>query len=118
MGDHHEVAADGGRKLVHRAGIPARLGAAGTAGTEPVRVVTMHSAKGAEFQRVIVLHVEDQVVPDAVAIAAADGSDVDDVLQRERFLLYVACSRARDDLVVSWSGQPSRFLAGLVERAG
>jgi superfamily I DNA/RNA helicase len=34
------------------------------------------------------------------------------VLLRERSLLYVAASRARDQLLVTWAGQPSELLVG------
>jgi superfamily I DNA/RNA helicase len=38
--------------------------------------------------------------------------DRPDVLLRERSLLYVAASRARDQLLVTWAGQPSELLVG------
>jgi superfamily I DNA/RNA helicase len=102
-----------------RVGVKARLVASdGATGAEPVHVVTMHSAKGGEFERVIVLHVDDETVPDSYALAQVDADERQDQLARERFLLYVACSRARDQLVITWSGEPSRFLSGLVTAAG
>ena len=54
-------------------------------------------------------------MPDSYALGQVDADEQEDQLARERFLLYVACSRARDKLVITWSGQPSRFIAGLVE---
>ena len=35
-----------------------------------------------------------------------------DAMQRERSLFYVAATRARDELVVLWSGEPTSFLPG------
>jgi hypothetical protein len=46
-------------------------------------------------------------VPPAVSTAASEGPAL---LGRERSLFYVACSRARDELVVTWAGAPSPFL--------
>ncbi|MBK8078165.1 MAG: ATP-dependent helicase [Kineosporiaceae bacterium] len=101
-------------RSLNAAGVPASVGGAGQRGDRrPVHVLTMHSAKGAEFRHVLLLHADDDTVPERAAVDTADADERDDVLLRERLLLYVACSRARDDLVVTWSGRPSRFLAGL-----
>jgi superfamily I DNA/RNA helicase len=103
------------QQALTRAGIKARLvGAERATGNEPVHVVTMHSAKGSEYRYVVVLHADDQTIPDSYALSQVDPDERDDQLARERFLLYVACSRAREQLVITWSGQPSRFLAGLL----
>jgi superfamily I DNA/RNA helicase len=72
----------------------------------------MHSMKGLEFQCVAVVDVRDKVVPHERAIVS---NDVDkaahlESVQRERCVLYVACTRARDRLYVSHSGTPSPFL--------
>ena len=104
-------AEDLARRLVS-AGLPARhIGADDEGGTTPVLVATMHRAKGTEFRRVLVMHAETGTLPEPVALAAAD--DTDDAEARERFLLYVACSRAREDLVISWAGAPSPFLKNI-----
>jgi superfamily I DNA/RNA helicase len=63
-----------------------------------VRVGTMHRFKGLEFRCVAVVDCDDDSVQRS--------QDV----QRERCVLYVACTRAREDLWVGWSGTPSRFL--------
>ena len=106
--------ADNAARLLGAAGLAAGLSGASGREDRPVLVSTMHSAKGAEYQHVLVLHADDDTIPERMAVDAADADERDDVLLRERLLLYVACSRARDDLVVTWSGKPSRFLAGLV----
>ena len=79
---------------------------------ESVRVGTMHSMKGLEFQAVAVIGVSDGVVPapSAVTGAAEDPVAHAQDLQRERCLLFVALTRARDHLYISYSGAPSAFL--------
>lgn len=78
--------------------------------TKGVRVATMHRAKGIEFTRVVVAGASDSFVPFQWLLDNASEEDRPDIEQRERLLLYVACTRARDQLVVSWHGRPSRFL--------
>ncbi len=77
-----------------------------------VRAGTMHAMKGLEFQAVAVLGVEQDLVPEPTAVTAEDEDPVAHVqdLQRERCVLFVACTRARDQLYVSATGQPSVFL--------
>ena len=81
-----------------------------------VNVGTMHRAKGLEFKAVFVLGVEDSVVPPASLVAKTkEPADLEALLVRERNLLYVALTRARDEAFVFWSGTPSRFLAPVLE---
>jgi superfamily I DNA/RNA helicase len=77
-----------------------------------VRVGTMHSLKGLEFQCVAVVGVEEGLVPHPKALVPpeVDKASHRESLQRERCVLYVACTRARDRLYVSYSGPPSPFL--------
>ncbi|GGL10524.1 UvrD-helicase domain-containing protein [Planomonospora parontospora] len=77
-----------------------------------VRVTTLHGMKGREFRRVAVIGVADGVVPapDSLTPAEEDLSARAHDLQRERGLLYVACTRARELLYVSHSGRASPFL--------
>jgi hypothetical protein len=77
-----------------------------------VRVTTLHGMKGLEFRRVAVIGVADGVVPapDSLTPAGEDLSARAHDLQRERGLLYVACTRARELLYVSHSGRASPFL--------
>jgi superfamily I DNA/RNA helicase len=79
---------------------------------DAVRVGTMHSMKGLEFQAVAVIGVSDGVVPapSALTDAAEDPVAHAQDLQRERCLLFVALTRARDHLYISYSGAPSTFL--------
>lgn len=81
-------------------------------GGAAVQVGTMHSSKGLEFARLAVIGVNaDRVpLPYAVTPEAEDAEQHRHDLQRERCLLYVACTRARDALIVTSSGQPSPLL--------
>ena len=78
--------------------------------TRPV-VLTMHTAKGMEFSRVILFDVSDGSIPLPWALKEYAPEEMDDALLRERSLLYVAASRARDELVVSWKGKPSSLIS-------
>jgi superfamily I DNA/RNA helicase len=77
---------------------------------EATWVDTMRFAKGLEFKAVLLLDCGVGMIPDPSAVAAADPEDREGVIERERNLLYVAMTRARDELVVSWSGKPSPFM--------
>ena len=77
-----------------------------------VRVGTMHRAKGLEFKAVWVAGVEAGLLPVSKALqVAVDPKSRDDAIKLERSLLYVAMTRARHRLTVSWSGRPSEFLS-------
>lgn len=74
----------------------------------------MHLAKGLEFRAVVVVACDDEVLPLQERIeAVADDSDLAEVYDTERHLLYVACTRARDHLLVSSGDMPSEFLEDL-----
>ncbi len=90
----------------------ATVGLSAKSSRNAVRIGTMHSMKGLEFQAVAVIGVSDGVVPspNAVTAEATDPLAHAQDLQRERCLLFVACTRARDHLYVSYSGTPSPFL--------
>jgi superfamily I DNA/RNA helicase len=79
---------------------------------DAVRVGTMHRMKGLEFQAVAVIDVADGTIPAPAAVTpvAEDPLAHAQDLQRERCLLFVACTRARDHLFISYSGSPSPFL--------
>ena len=73
-------------------------------------VMTMHRAKGMEFSRVILAGADDKHVPLPVTLRSVPDEERDEAMLRERSLLYVASSRARDALVVTWSGNKSELL--------
>lgn len=75
---------------------------------------TMHLAKGLEFRAVVVMACDDEVIPLQRRIeTVADDSDLEEVYNTERHLLYVACTRARDHLLVTSVDPPSEFLDDL-----
>lgn len=74
-------------------------------------VCTMHLAKGLEFRAVVVMACDDEVIPLQSRIESVmDESDLLDVYDTERHLLYVACTRARDRLLVSSVSPASEFV--------
>ncbi|GHC54910.1 UvrD-helicase domain-containing protein [Streptomyces violaceochromogenes] len=81
-------------------------------GAQGVRLATMHAMKGLEFRAVSVLGVSEGTVPFTREITPreADPLQHDADLLRERCLLFVACTRAREALSVTWSGAASPFL--------
>ncbi|HEY3542497.1 MAG TPA: ATP-dependent DNA helicase UvrD2 [Gaiellaceae bacterium] len=71
-----------------------------------VHLLTLHRAKGLEFDAVFIPRLEEGELP-------IRRGDVDE----ERRLLYVGITRARRQLVLTWNGKPSRFLKELGNRA-
>jgi hypothetical protein len=79
-----------------------------------VSIGTMHLAKGLEFKAVAVMACDDEVLPLQSRIeSVADEVDLDDVYETERQLLYVACTRARDRLLITAVKPGSEFLKDL-----
>lgn len=79
-----------------------------------VAVCTMHLAKGLEFRAVAVMACDDEVVPLQARIdASTDEADLEEVYTTERHLLYVACTRARDHLLITSVEPASEFLDDL-----
>ena len=79
-----------------------------------VSVLSMHGAKGLEFRSVCVMACDDDVIPLESRIRAiGDQADLEDIYNTERHLLYVACTRARDHLLVTGVDPVSEFLDDL-----
>ncbi len=89
---------------------------------EAVTLTTIHKAKGCEWRVVFVVGVEEGLLPHAQSLSS--GSQVDGCLDEERRLAYVAVTRPRERLYLTWrrarlhgpgrqACQPSRFLTGL-----
>ncbi len=87
---------------------------------DAVQMMTVHAAKGLEFNNVFLSGLEDRLFPHASA------DDDAKVLSEERRLMYVAMTRAKKRLHISWAGmrtqwgqvnyqQPSRFLDEIPE---
>ncbi|RCK28750.1 DNA helicase [Thalassospira xiamenensis] len=79
-----------------------------------IAIGSMHLAKGLEFKAVAVMACDDDVLPLQSRIETiADIPELDDVYETERHLFYVACTRARDYLLVSGVEPASEFFADL-----
>ena len=82
---------------------------------DAVAIATMHLAKGLEFRALAVMACDEDVVPSANRLASAgDASDMEEIYNTERHLLYVACTRARDNLLVAAVTPSSEFLEDIV----
>lgn len=80
-----------------------------------VSIGTMHLAKGLEFRAVAVVACDDEVIPLQRRIeSATDDGDLEDIYSTERQLLYVACTRAREHLLVTAVAPGSEFLEDMV----
>ena len=81
---------------------------------DQVNLMTMHLAKGLEFRAVAVMACDDEIIPLQSRIeTVTDDSDLKEVYSTERHLLYVACTRARDQLLVTGVDPASEFLDDL-----
>ncbi len=84
----------------------------GDPSADGVRIGTMHRVKGIEYDYMIVADVDDLTIPNPAAVNRAGMSETDHAiaLKQERSLLYVALTRARKAVMVSWVGERSRLL--------
>jgi len=81
---------------------------------DAVTIISMHEAKGLEFRSVTVMACDDDVVPLQSRIeSVGDPADLVEVYNTERHLLYVACTRPRDHLLVTGVSPISEFLEDL-----
>jgi DNA helicase-2/ATP-dependent DNA helicase PcrA len=92
-------------------------------GTDDEKLIlsTIHSAKGLEWNSVFVIYALDGRFPTSRATIS------DDQMEEERRLMYVACTRAKEHLYITYPiniydretglvlSKPSRFIAGLPE---
>jgi len=89
-----------------------------------VVLMTLHSAKGLEFDHVYIGGLEDGLFPSGMSLDSDEGSANNIGLEEERRLFYVGITRARKTLSLSYCGQrmargemqfnrPSRFLSEL-----
>jgi mRNA-degrading endonuclease RelE of RelBE toxin-antitoxin system len=79
-------------------------------------ISTMHLAKGLEFRTVVVMACDDEIIPSQARIeTVSDDADLEEVYNTERHLLYVACTRARDHLLVTSVEPASEFLDDLTQ---
>ena len=87
------------------ADLEARFGSTG-ADRRGVHLLTLHGAKGLEFDAVFIPRVEEKELPIRQAKRPVE-------IAEERRLFYVGLTRAKRHLLLTWSGKPSRFLAEL-----
>lgn len=82
---------------------------------QSISIVTMHDAKGLEFKAVVVMACDDDVIPDCERISAiGDMAELEAIYDSERHLLYVACTRPRDRLLVTAVRPGSEFLGDIL----
>jgi hypothetical protein len=82
--------------------------------SDAITVNIMHLAKGLEFRAVVVMACDEGILPlDSRLEDAADEAEMDGIYETERYLLYVACTRARDRLLVSGVAPGSEYLTDL-----
>lgn len=100
-------------QALRQAGVAATLLGSSSATADGVRIGTMHRMKGLEFRCMTVAGVSEGLVPmrGAVTPESVDTQQHQEDLLSELSLLFVACTRAREALRVSWHGSPSPFLA-------
>ncbi|MCL5733507.1 MAG: UvrD-helicase domain-containing protein [Patescibacteria group bacterium] len=72
---------------------------------DAVRLTTIHLAKGLEFNKVFIAGCAEGLLPHARSISSLSETE------EERRLMYVAMTRAKNDLYVSFYGIPSRFIS-------
>jgi DNA helicase-2/ATP-dependent DNA helicase PcrA len=93
----------------------------------PVVLMTLHSAKGLEFDHVFLVGLEEGIAPHSRSLQRSEA------IEEERRLLYVGMTRARQRLHLSWAqsrqyfgqrrvSEPSRFLSEIpgdrIEKSG
>ena len=106
---------DRARSAVQLSGLPFRVLDENVETTSGhVSISTMHLAKGLEFRAVVVMACDDEIIPLQERIeTVGDAADLQEVYDTERHLLYVACTRARDHLLVTSVAPASEFLDDL-----
>lgn len=79
-----------------------------------IAIGTMHLAKGLEYKAIVVMACDDDVLPLQERVeTVADEAELDEIYETERQLFYVACTRARDRLVVTGVNPSSEFVRDL-----
>jgi mRNA-degrading endonuclease RelE of RelBE toxin-antitoxin system len=110
-----EAELDRARAAVAKTGLPFKMLDEHVETTSgKISIGTMHLAKGLEFRAVMVMACDDEIIPLQSRIeTVADDTDLEEIYNTERHLLYVACTRARDHLLVTSIEPASEFLDDL-----
>lgn len=94
----------------------ARSAINGLPGADQMLTAPMSLAKGLEFRAVVVMACDEGILPlDERVADAADEAELDDIYETERRLLYVACTRAREHLLLTGVSPTSEYLADFTE---
>ena len=94
----------------------ARAAITGLAGADEMVTAPMSLAKGLEFRAVVVMACDEGVLPlDERVADATDEAELDDIYETERRLLYVACTRAREHLLLTGVTPSSEYLNDLTD---
>ena len=106
---------DRATEVARHAGVPyAILDEHGDTINDCMTIGTMHLAKGLEYRAVVVMACDAEIIPLQSRVEEiTDEADLDEVYNTERNLLYVACTRARDRLLVTGVKPASEFLDDL-----
>lgn len=107
-----ELANDVAARLATDGVAVVEIGPDGPKQSDGVHLGTMHRFKGLEYQKMIIAGVADGLVPRSMInrYRDSDPKRFQRERQRDRSLLFVAATRARDELAVFWHGVPSPFL--------
>jgi hypothetical protein len=90
----------------------ARAAIAGLADADEMTTAPMSLATGLEFRAVVMMACDEGILPlDERLADAADEAELDDIYETERRLLYVACTRAREHLLLTGVVPTSEYLA-------
>ena len=96
-----------------KAGVPAdEITSKQDPGEHQVHCATMHRVKGLEYRVMVLANVSDGVVPPkhVEQLRHVDPAEYEREVQRERALVFVSATRARDEALVTWRQKPSRLL--------
>ncbi|MBM0255495.1 UvrD-helicase domain-containing protein [Micromonospora sp. 4G55] len=107
-----ELAADLAARLQSDDVDVVEIGPDGPVRSDGVHIGTMHRFKGLEYMRMIIAGVSDGLVPHQVINSWRENDPKRYQRERQRYrsMLFVAATRARDELAVFWHGTPSPFL--------
>ena len=99
-------------ELLEHAGLPVTIiGKEGEKDEDGVRLATMHRVKGLEFDYLILASANNSTLPYPSSFRSAETeTEKDDVMKKERSLVYVALTRARKAAMITWSGEKSELL--------